>query len=294
MELIDFTDCRITNKTYGGANGSKLSGIYNNEMYMIKLPSVAKAFSFMHYSNSCYSEYLGCHIFNHLEVTAQETLLGIYRKNGKTYNVVACKDFATGDLEFQDFASLKNQIIDSGQHGYGTELESILFTIKEQNLVDGDKLVSFFWDMFIIDALIGNFDRHNGNWGFLRNRKTDEVSIAPVFDCGSSLNSQASEEDMKTIMSDINQLKIRVYDRPVSAIQVKNKKIRYFDFLKETENRDCIKSLKKINEKIDFGIIDGMIESVPFFSDTMKEFYRFILSKRKEMILENALGKKTC
>ena len=29
MELIDFTDCRITNKTYGGANGNKLSGIYN-------------------------------------------------------------------------------------------------------------------------------------------------------------------------------------------------------------------------------------------------------------------------
>ena len=32
-------------------------------------------------------------------------------------------------------------------------------------------------DMFIVDALIGNWDRHNGNWGFLCNTTTDELHL---------------------------------------------------------------------------------------------------------------------
>ena len=32
-----------------------------------------------------------------------------------------------------------------------------------------------FWDMFVIDSLIGNTDRHNGNWGFLLNKQINEI-----------------------------------------------------------------------------------------------------------------------
>ncbi|TCU66892.1 hypothetical protein EV204_1132 [Tissierella praeacuta] len=39
--------------------------------------------------------------------------------------------------------------------------------IDEQFLVEPQKLKDFFWDMFIADAFLGNFDRHNGNWGIL-------------------------------------------------------------------------------------------------------------------------------
>ena len=35
-----------------------------------------------------------------------------------------------------------------------------------------------FWDIYVVDALIGNFDRHGGNWGFLKkNYKKRRVSI---------------------------------------------------------------------------------------------------------------------
>lgn len=54
-------------------------------------------------------------------------------------------------------------------------------------MLDPVALTQHFWDMFIVDALIGNWDRYNGNWGFLYNPVTDEVEIAPVFDCGSCL-----------------------------------------------------------------------------------------------------------
>ena len=74
--MIDFTNLPTRKKAYGGANGSKLSVIYNNELYMLKLPMHALKNPNLSYTNICTSEYLGCHIFNMLGVKAQETLLG--------------------------------------------------------------------------------------------------------------------------------------------------------------------------------------------------------------------------
>ena len=84
-------------------------------------------------------------------------------------------------------------MIDSARQGYGTELPDILQTIEEQQLIEQVSLMERFWDMFIVDALIGNWDRHNGNWGFLYDARIDEMTLAPVFDCGSCLNPQADE-----------------------------------------------------------------------------------------------------
>ena len=81
----------------------------------------------MSYSNSCFSEYLGCQIYEIIGVPVQKTLLGTYREK----IVVACKDFTEPGVVLQDFASLKNQMIDSERSGYGTELEDI-YTIMIQ------------------------------------------------------------------------------------------------------------------------------------------------------------------
>lgn len=136
----------------------------------------------------------------------------------KTKIVVACKDFTKPGTIIQDFASLKNTMIDSNENGYETELKTILETIDSQKVVDQVELKNRFWDMFIVDALIGNMDRHNGNWGGLYNTLTDEVTIAPVYDCGSSLYPQADNRIMEKVLTDDNQLKVRVYVFPTSAI----------------------------------------------------------------------------
>ncbi len=52
-----------------------------------------------------------------------------------------------------------------------------------------EETIDRFWDMFIVDALIGNFDRHGGNWGFIK--KDNQYRIAPVYDNGSSPVSEA-------------------------------------------------------------------------------------------------------
>lgn len=284
--MIDFTDLPVRNKTYAGANGSKISVLYNNELYMLKFPAVPAINKEMSYANGCVSEYLGCHIFESVGIPVQKTLLGTYTKNGKQKIVVACKDFTAGGLVLQDFASLKNTIIDSAHNGYSTELSDIVKTLEEQTAIDPELLIEWFWDMFIVDAFIGNWDRHNGNWGFLYNPVTDEISLAPIYDCGSCLFPQADEEIMRKTLDDPSEREIRIFERPLSGIKINGQKIQYFKFISSLENKDCCKALKRILPKIDMEKIYKIVEETPFISDLQKEFYKTMLRERKERILD--------
>ncbi len=286
MSVIDFTTMPRMNKAYGGANGSKISIIYEDEPYMLKFPSFARLNNNMSYANGCFSEYLGCKIFESLGIPAQKTQLGIYRSKGKEKIVVACRDFTRSGIVLQDFASLKNQIIDSASGGYGTELSDILHTFDEQTAVDRAIIAERFWDMFIADAFIGNWDRHNGNWGFLYHTDTDEIELAPIFDCGSSLYPQADEQIIRKVLSDENEMNFRIFEIPTSAIRLNNKKIKYFEFISSLQNRDCNLALERITSRIDMTQIGKIVENTPLISDLQKQFYITMLARRKELILD--------
>ncbi len=289
--MIDFTSLPTRKKAYGGANGSKLSVIYNNELYMLKLPMHAIKNPNLSYTNSCTSEYLGCHIFNMLGVKAQDTLLGKYEYHGKVRTVVACKDFTSTNTTILDFASVKNQIIDSASNGYGTELSDILDTIQRQNAIDPIKLEEHFWNMFVIDAFIGNWDRHNGNWGFLYNQENDEMEIAPIYDCGSALYPQVDDELIKKVISSKSEMNARVYDMPTSAILVNGKRGNYYKMITSLEYDGCNKAIKKIVPRINLNEINNLIDGVEQLSGLQKEFLKKILKLRKELILDIAFSK---
>jgi hypothetical protein len=289
--MIDFTNLPVRNKTYAGANGSKISVLYRGELYMLKFPVVPGINKNMSYANGCISEYLGCHIFEIVGIPVQETLLGTYVKNGKEKIVVACKDFTMNGLVLQDFASLKNTIIDSVHNGYGTELSDITKTLEEQSEMDSQVLSDWFWNMFIVDAFIGNWDRHNGNWGFLYNSVTDAISLAPVYDCGSCIFPQADENIMQNTLNDSAELEMRIFERPLSGIKVNGQKLQYFKFISSLENEDCNRALKRIVPKINMEKVNTLIDETPFIGDLQKEFYKTILRARKERILDFSLQK---
>lgn len=289
--VVDFSKCQKLNKLYAGANGSKICIKYNGFSYMLKFPAYAKLNKEMSYANSCFSEYLGCKIFNSVGVPVQETILGTYSINGKEKIVVACGDFTRPGLVLQDFASLKNQIIDSERMGYGTELDEIIQTINEQSIIDPSLLLERFWDMFIIDALIGNWDRHNGNWGFLYNTVTDRLELAPVYDCGSSLYPQADNSIMHSVITNENELKARVYEVPTSAIVVNKKRINYFNFISSLKNEECNKALVRIVPRINMTAINEIIDSMPFITELQRNFYKITIAARKELILDYSLKK---
>ena len=206
--MPDFTLCkRLLGNAYAGANGKKIGIEYEGEQYMLKFPpSGERKRTELSYTNSCLSEHIACSIFNLLGIPAQKTILGTYEVNGKTKIVCACKDFTADGSRLYDFCSIKNTVIDSEHNGAGTELEDVLETIEKQQFVDPKLLLEHFWNVFVMDAFLGNFDRHNGNWGFLYDQVSQKASIAPVYDCGSCLLPQADEQVMQTVLENEDEL----------------------------------------------------------------------------------------
>ena len=291
--MIDFTDLPHTKRAYNGANGKKLAVIYNENTYMLKFPNLSRLNDNMSYANDCFSEYIGCHIFKTLGFEVQETLLGVYRTNNKENIVVACKDFCVNGFNLQDFGSIKNTIIESHYNGYETDLENIISTINNQRLFDSTILTTKFWDMFIVDSLIGNSNRHNGNWGFLYNQDSDEIKLAPIYDCGSCLFPESDETIMKGVIDNQTERDLRIFDIPLSAIKINGNNIRYFDFISSLSNEDCNKALLRIVPKINLDAINTIIEETPFATSLQKEFYKTILSDRKTRILDFSYDKLT-
>lgn len=164
----------------------------------------------------------------------------------------------------------------------------MLEAINEQEIYSPQELSKFFWDMFIADALIGNFDRHNGNWGFLINDYTLHVKLAPIYDCGSCLYPQMDDELMKTVLQDENELLNRIYVFPNSALKLDGNKINYYTFINSCGDKACNAALLRIYPKIDMNQIYDIIEATPFISELQKHFYKTCITRRYELILTPA------
>ena len=284
--MIDFTECEINiYKYYGGKNGGKICIVYNGENYMLKFPGVNEGISKHGYSNNCISEYISCNIMKTLGLKVQNTILGTYKSNNIIKVVVACKDFTTKGRILKQFAELKNSQIESSKNGYGTELSEVIETIEQQQIYDVKELKEFFWNMFIADCLVGNFDRHNGNWGFLINEAEKKIGIAPIYDCASCLYPQLTDERIEEIINDKEEMEARVFVFPTSALKINDKKINYYEYISSLKNKDCNDALVRLFSKINLKEINKIIDNTEYISEIRKDFYKKIIKMRYEKIL---------
>lgn len=293
MMLDNFNNYEINRfKYYDGRNGNKICLLDEYETkYMLKTPPVKnKNTKDKYYTNGCISEHIGCLIFKCLGFNTQDTKLGIYTVDGKDKLCVLCKDFETDNKKLFKFAEIKNAIISSSENGFGVELTSVLEAIEEQENVNSLILKSFYWDMFITDAFLGNFDRHNGNWGLLLDDVNKTSEIAPIYDCGSCLYPALSDEEMKKILNDPKEIEARIYVFPNSILKINDNKINYFNYISSLKNKDCNEALKRIGRRIDLNKINKIIDEVEGISDIRKEFYKTMLRLRKEKIIDYSLN----
>ena len=184
--MIDFTNAVEEFNNYKGSEKKKTL-IYNNKKYLVKFPDpIREKNKNISYINNAFSEYIGSHIFEMSNFETQNTLLGIYNYNGKEKIVCACEDFTDDTNILYEFENLA--LSTNPDKKIETELNDIMEVIEESNLLDSSKTNEMFWNMFVIDSLIGNTNRHNGNWGFLVNKSTGKIKFSPIYDCGSCLN----------------------------------------------------------------------------------------------------------
>lgn len=277
MEITDFSKYPLSNKYYGGSE-KKLGIIINKSSYMLKFQKKT-AFGLR---NNHISEYLGSHIFSLLGFSAQETVLGLY----KNEQVVACKDFNNENQQFVPFNDVGESTLDNDKENYQYEYSDIMRMLRDNSkLTNVDKTIERFWDIYIVDALIGNFDRHGGNWGFIKSNNA--YTLAPIFDNGSCLfPNMTDENEMLEIINSQEETDKRVFTFPTSQIKLKGNKSSYYEVISSLEFYECNMALKRIYNKISIDEFNNLIDNTPFISDIQKSFYKHMLYNRYEKIIK--------
>lgn len=279
--MIDFTNAVEEFNSYKGSEKKKTL-IYNNKKYLVKFPDpVREKNKNISYINNAFSEYIGSSIFKICGFKVQNTILGKYNYNGKEKIVCACEDFTNMDNILYEFENLA--LSTNPDKKIETELNDIMEVIEESKMICEEETKEKFWDMFVIDSLIGNTDRHNGNWGFLLNKNTGKVGFSPIYDCGSALNPMLEDEEIERINeAELKNLAINCY----SCLKENGKKINYMTYIKQMKNKECNNAIKRLFLNIKMEIINKFIDDVEEISLVRKDFYKRILEKRYEILKE--------
>lgn len=285
--MIDFSEATEELNNYRGSEKKKTL-IYNNKKYLVKFPDpIREKNKNISYINNAFSEYIGSNIFKIVGFEVQNTILGTYNYNGKEKIVCACEDFTDENHILYEFENIALSV--NPDKKIETELEDIIEVINViTKTMKVKELKEKFWDMFIIDSLIGNKDRHNGNWGILLNKITNISEFAPIYDCGSCLNSTLSDSEIENLSeTEIKDLAINTY----SCIKENGKKINAMSYIKSLKNRDCNNAIFRVFDKIDLNKIEEFINNVEGITNIRKEFYKKIIKIRYD-ILEQTIKEK--
>lgn len=210
--------------------------------------------------------------------------------------VALCEDFVHSNERLYEFREIKAifepVFVDkfgNETDGMGASIDEALLVMREHPVLKRlSKVEHFFWQMFIIDAFIGNPDRNNGNWGILI-RNGEEVSLAPVYDNGNCLNDKWDDEKILKFMNDENLLVNEAYKGKVcSFVNQQGKKINPFQYIETESSSKCRYVLNNLVEDIDkeWHHICELVNSVDVISDVRKKFYLTLLGMRKRKLEE--------
>jgi len=274
--MRDYSRYPDGNRYYSGAERKK-SILINEKPYLVKFRKNSR--EGLRYNHV--SEYLGSHIFALLGIETQETFLGIY----KGENVVVIQDFLGEDEVFVPFNGVGDSSLEQDKEKYQYSYEDIIEMLQDNvKLTDVEQTIDLFWDMFVIDALIANFDRHGSNWGFIK--KDNKYRLSPIFDNGSSLFPQLNtDEKIAAVLENQEEIDMRIYKFPTSQVKYKGKKSSYYEIISSLAFKECNNALIRVVERIDFDKIHKLIDSVENISEKRREFYKTILKQRYEKIL---------
>ena len=294
MELINFDDFQQNQRMYGGTAGRKMGITYNGKDYLLKFPGNLKDHKMkninLSYSNSHVCEYIGSKIYELVGLPVHNTILGT--RNGKI--VVACEDFLKDGDRLYEFDKIKvtfePHFLDSNgneTNGIGVDLYEIMMTLQEHPFLQNISGVEeHFWNMFVMDALIGNTDRNNSNWGIIL-RKSGSKEIAPVYDNGNCLNSKWDDEKMQIVMDDVDKIEAEAYKARRCIYELQGKKINPYHIIESMKYQECSDVVRKLTPKIEscMSRIRIMIEEIPVLSEIQKHFFTLIIQKRYEKVL---------
>ncbi|MDR2166440.1 MAG: HipA domain-containing protein [Clostridiales bacterium] len=277
--MVDFNEIKIVAVYYGGNAGAKEAVLYDDAVWMLKYPKTTRDMKNpqMSYTTSPLSEFIGSKVYETLGIPVHETLLGV--RQGKV--VVACKDFLRYDMTnlmvqnffLIHFHNLKNSFMASDLDnfsGTGSEtfLDEVLATVKgEATLSSIPGVLERFWDMFVVDAFIGNNDRNNENWGLLLEPFSGK-KLAPIYDNGNAFFNKRSLAQMEKRLADSVAMEEDAYKTQLCVYKYKGIdnegiKINPFDYIKNTNDPDCKAALLRFLNAVNLKAIKELIQKIP-------------------------------
>jgi hypothetical protein len=279
---MDYTKYTVNKKLYTGAE-KKIGITINDEDFIIKFQKHTR----FGRRNNHISEYIGCKIFESLDISVQEVYLGTYDNE----SVVVIKDFVKRNQNFVAFNDLGESSIEEDREKFQYSYEDIMEILKANNkLANPNETIHMFWILYIVDAIIGNFDRHGGNWGFIK--ENNAYRLAPIFDNGSCLYPNLTDEtEMLKIIDDESERNKRIYDFPTSQILLNGKKSSYFQVISSLEFPECNEALIEIYNKFDLEKVFKIVDQTMFITEIQKEFYKQMVSERFKKIIQYSYNK---
>lgn len=140
--------------------------------------------------------------------------------------------------------------------------------------------------MFVMDALIGNTDRNNSNWGIIL-RKDGSKKITLVYDNGNCLNNKWDDAKMQEVLEDTRQMEAEAYKARRCIYELRGKAINPYHLMESMNYQECSAAVRRLTPKIGgcVGIIREIIEEIPALSEIQKQFYTSIIEYRYENVL---------
>ncbi len=273
---MDFSSFPDSGRHYAGSE-RKLGIVMDDGPYMVKFQSRdAFGMRFNHVS-----EHLGSSIFRLAGMEAQETILGTYGDR----QVVVCRDFNVEGSQFVPFNDVGESTLEEDRDAYQYEYADIMRMLEDNGkLTDVPGTIAAFWRMYVVDALIGNFDRHGANWGFLK--EGNRYRLAPVFDNGSCLFPRLRDDGaLREVMDSEREMLRRVYEFPTSQVRLGGRKSSYYDVISSGAFPECAEALAYVLERLDMGEVFALVDALPRVSEARREFYRRMLDARYRLIL---------
>lgn len=305
VDIVNLDGMRRINRFYGGDAGRKVCVEMDGALWLVKFPEPAAGMrgNVALYTTSPISEWLGSHVYESLGLDVHETRLGYCE--GKL--VCACRDFAWPDKQLATFHDMKNSLSDElpgsfenrPSDGRSLFLSDVLAAI-DKIAPSGEKAAvrERFWDMFVVDALIGNADRNNENWGFLFD-SAGRSEIAPVFDNGNAFFNKRRGSALAERVENVSDLKQDAIGGVRSCyLKDDGHPISPMKFIGSAQSPECNAALERFMSRLDLDAVFALVDSIPDeylnlspMPPEVKEFHKEVLKSRVEQCLVPALGR---
>lgn len=282
--MINMNVAKEKNKrTYDG-NTIKFGVNDRDNRYIIKLSKKKN-------DSSVYSEYVSSEFMGLLGYNAHKTWLV---KDKKLGTIVVLEDFVNKGEYLRSHRAIeeRDETKEFIEYTYQNILESVVRNNK-LSYIHKREVMEQFWDMYMLDAILGNRDRHHGNWGYVC--KGREYRAAKIYDNGASL--------FPSVLGKLGEYdkdrKIFLYERcekfPASLILEYDKKE---DRYKRTNYYECIgksaryKEMETSYQKIKSIELKKVYESIKEASnhelipELLRKFYIDIVCIRYMHIME--------